>query len=147
MTTEQDRKPLTDEQIEEARSAAEHSWNRHMGGVCGQMATPADDFQYHFARAIERAHRIYMETNTTRVIKFSSPDCKPCKMMQPIWDELKAHNPQFEFIEVDIEDQPITAAAYNIRTVPAFVIRKPHYPDAKITGFQTLHKLKAFLGI
>lgn len=53
-----ERKPLTDEQIELARDAATRSYMRHMGGVGGQMITPADSFEYHFARAIEHAHGI-----------------------------------------------------------------------------------------
>ena len=51
-------KPLTDEQIDQCEIAAGVTYRRHQGSVRGQQLTPADDFLYHFAKAIEAAHNI-----------------------------------------------------------------------------------------
>ena len=51
------RKPLTDEQIIECDKIAGLNHKRHHQ-IKGQQMTSADDFWWHFARAIEAAHGI-----------------------------------------------------------------------------------------
>jgi hypothetical protein len=50
--------PLSDEQIEDCYDAAKRSYIAERGGVRGQMCLPSDNFNWHFARAIEAAHGI-----------------------------------------------------------------------------------------
>lgn len=50
--------PLTDEEIYECERIAAIRHHRHKNSIRGQQITPADDPQWHFARAIERAHGI-----------------------------------------------------------------------------------------
>ena len=57
-TTPQQRKPLTDEQIIECDKIAGLNHKRHHWSIKSQQMTPADDFWWHFARAIEAAHGI-----------------------------------------------------------------------------------------
>jgi hypothetical protein len=52
------RKPLTDEEIVECDKIAGLSHTRHHRSIKGQQMSPADDFWWHFARAIEAAHGI-----------------------------------------------------------------------------------------
>jgi hypothetical protein len=44
---------LTDEEITDAEYLAAVRYKKHMGSIRGQQITPADDPQWHFARAIE----------------------------------------------------------------------------------------------
>ena len=53
-----ERKPLTTEEIYECERIAAIRHHRHKNSIRGQQLTPADDPQWHFARAIERAHGI-----------------------------------------------------------------------------------------
>jgi len=57
------RKPLTDEEIVECDKIAGLSHTRHHRSIKGQQMSPADDFWWHFARAIEAAHGITGENN------------------------------------------------------------------------------------
>jgi len=50
--------PLTDDEIYECERLAAIRYKRHKHSIRGQQITPADDPQWHFARAIERAHGI-----------------------------------------------------------------------------------------
>lgn len=50
--------PLTIEEIYECERIAAIRHHRHKTSIRGQQITPADDLQWHFARAIERAHGI-----------------------------------------------------------------------------------------
>lgn len=46
---------LTDEEIDECYEVAIRTFKRSKGQVRGQQLTPSDDFNWHFARAIEAA--------------------------------------------------------------------------------------------
>ena len=45
--------PLTEEEIQECEHLAAIRHNRHKHSIRGQMISPADDLNWHFARAIE----------------------------------------------------------------------------------------------
>jgi hypothetical protein len=49
------RAPLSDEQIKDCYDAAKRSYIAERGEVRGQMCFPPDNFNWHFARAIEAA--------------------------------------------------------------------------------------------
>jgi hypothetical protein len=57
-TTPPQRKPLTDEEIIDCDKIAGLNHTRHHRSIKGQQMSPADDFWWHFARAIEAAHGI-----------------------------------------------------------------------------------------
>jgi hypothetical protein len=46
---------LTDEEITATEESAGKSYRRHQSSIRGQMVTPQDDYQWHYARAIEAA--------------------------------------------------------------------------------------------
>lgn len=52
------RKPLTDEKLIECERLADIRHRKHMGSIRGQQLSPADQFLWHYARAIEAAHGI-----------------------------------------------------------------------------------------
>lgn len=43
---------ITDEQFEACRLAANESYKRHKGSIRGQIITPEDDWEWHFAREL-----------------------------------------------------------------------------------------------
>lgn len=49
--------------------------------------------------------------------------CNPCKMISPIIDELtNEYGDKVEFIKVNIEENPLSTAAYGIRSIPALLV-------------------------
>ena len=57
-TTPPQRKPLTDEQIEDCIDSANRGFNGRRRGPSGQQVTTYDDWKHWLARAIETAHGI-----------------------------------------------------------------------------------------
>jgi hypothetical protein len=57
------RQPLTDEDLIECERLADIRHRKHMGSIRGQQLSPAGQFLWHYARAIEAAHGI-KENNT-----------------------------------------------------------------------------------
>jgi hypothetical protein len=57
-TTPPQRKPLSYEDLIECEQLAGIRHRIHMGSIRGQQLSPADEFLWHYARAIEAAHNI-----------------------------------------------------------------------------------------
>ena len=72
---------------------------------------------------------------------FSAPWCSPCKMFQPIMNEVANEGYSVEFINIDKDGDQATQ--YNVRSVPTVVIigsqlapgRTPSKPQAFPTIF------------
>lgn len=49
--------------------------------------------------------------------------CGPCKMIAPIIDELiKEYEGKVEIIKVNVDDNPVSAAAFGVRTIPTMLV-------------------------
>ena len=57
-TRPQPRKPLSDEKMIECERLAGIRYRKHVGSIRGQQLSSADEFLWHYARAIEAAHNI-----------------------------------------------------------------------------------------
>ena len=62
---------------------------------------------------------------------FTSKTCQPCKVMKPVFSDLKDEFPQFKWFCVDIgEDPEKLREKYNVTYVPTLIV------DAPSTGIQ-----------
>ena len=53
------------------------------------------------------------------VIDFYAPWCGPCKMLEPIFDEVsKEYKDKVDFYKVDIDEEMEIAIAFGVRSVP-----------------------------
>ena len=54
---------------------------------------------------------------------FWSTECEPCKRMKPVFEELKDDFPDFNWISVNIRDDPKGfTKKFGVTTVPALVV-------------------------
>uniref|UniRef100_A0A7S3PC09 Thioredoxin domain-containing protein n=1 Tax=Amphora coffeiformis TaxID=265554 RepID=A0A7S3PC09_9STRA len=58
------------------------------------------------------------------VIDFSATWCGPCKMIAPLFAELSENMPDVVFLKVDVDENPDTAAKYNVSAMPTFIFIK-----------------------
>ena len=80
------------------------------------------------------------------VMDFMAEWCGPCKMQDPIMEELKEKfkddpNVEFKKIDVDDEDSKLTDK-YSIRAVPTLIIEKDGNLFAKYVGVTERHMLE-----
>lgn len=62
---------------------------------------------------------------------FNATWCVPCKKFAPVFDSIAHVTPEAEFVSVDIDKCPETAAAFNVNSVPTIIILGK---DGKIKG-------------
>jgi thioredoxin 1 len=70
----------------------------------------------------------------TEVIDFWATWCGPCKLMNPIIDEVEKENPDLTITRVDIDSNKDMVEQYNIQSVPTYVILKDGKEVDRIIG-------------
>ena len=54
---------------------------------------------------------------------FTAKWCGPCRVMKPVLDGLaKEYGARMKLVEVDVDDDPVTAQQFNVRAMPTFVL-------------------------
>jgi thiol-disulfide isomerase/thioredoxin len=74
---------------------------------------------------------------------FSSPTCPPCQHIKPFINELKEDFSSFEWIDVNIKDDPQNIRGrYGIETIPTMVTVKDGTPNGKANGTNAMGYLR-----
>ncbi|MFC2056991.1 thioredoxin [Chloroflexota bacterium] len=80
------------------------------------------------------------------LVDFWATWCKPCLMVAPILDELaEEYSDRIDFVKVDIDHNPKTAASYSIMSIPTLLIFKNGEPVSHIVGLRPKEELKQSL--
>jgi thioredoxin 1 len=58
------------------------------------------------------------------VIDFSATWCGPCRIIAPLFKELSESIEDVVFVKIDVDENPDTAAKYNVSAMPTFVFLK-----------------------
>jgi thioredoxin 1 len=69
------------------------------------------------------------------IVDFWAPWCGPCRVVSPILDDLASqHGDQVEFVKMNVDDNPATAARYNILSIPTVILFEQGEPQETIIG-------------
>lgn len=61
----------------------------------------------------------------TKLLDFWAPWCGPCKMMNPILDELeKEFAGKVEIVKINVDEQPEESERYGVMSIPTYVLIK-----------------------
>ena len=72
-----------------------------------------------------------------KVTKFSASWCGPCKVLAPIFNEVKSEVGDVMYQDVDVDQSSDLAIQYNVRGVPTIVIEKDGQEVKRIVGMST----------
>lgn len=74
--------------------------------------------------------------------------CKPCLAIAPILDELaEEYSGKIDFVKVDVDQNPKTAARYGIMSIPTLLIFKNGEPVSHLIGSISKKELKKRLDV
>lgn len=77
------------------------------------------------------------------LVDFWAPWCGPCRMVAPIVEELaEEYDGKVEFVKLNTDDNPMTAAKFGIRSIPTLLVFKGGQPVGQIVGFRPKQDLK-----
>jgi thioredoxin 1 len=69
------------------------------------------------------------------VVDFWAPWCGPCRVVSPILDDLAAqHSDRVEFVKLNVDDNPATAARYNVLSIPTVILFERGEPQETVIG-------------
>ena len=72
------------------------------------------------------------------VKKFSATWCGPCKMLAPMFEEVKKGFESVRFENIDVDEQFEIAAQYGVRAVPLVVIERDGKEIQRFSGVQSV---------
>lgn len=76
------------------------------------------------------------------LVDFWAPWCGPCQLMGPVIDELAKEMTQAKIGKINVDENPKTAAAYGIMSIPTMKVFKSGQIVKEFMGVQAKDKLK-----
>jgi thioredoxin 1 len=84
-----------------------------------------------------------LQNDKLTVVDFWAEWCGPCKMMNPVLDQLSSdYDGKVTIAKMDVDNNQETPLNFNIRGIPTFIMFKGGKEVGRIVGAQTLDYMK-----
>lgn len=84
---------------------------------------------------------------TPILVDFHADWCVPCRMMDPVLDDLeKEHTGKIVIGSLDVDANPQTAAKFGVLSIPTLIFFKNGEPVKQLVGFQPKENLAKEIG-
>ena len=76
-----------------------------------------------------------LRSDTPVVLDFGAPWCGPCRAVEPILEQLESETRgRVEFAKLNIDENPLTAARYDVLSIPTAILFEGGEARATVIG-------------
>jgi len=86
-----------------------------------------------------------IEADQPVLVDFCAPWCGPCRVVQPVLEEIASERDDLTIVKINIDDNQQTAANYQIMAIPTMVLFRNGQEAKRIQGALPKRRLVAEL--
>jgi len=79
------------------------------------------------------------------LVDFWAPWCGPCRVVHPVLEEIDAEREDLKIVSLDTDQNPQTAAKYEVLSIPTMILFKGGEPAHRVVGAMPKARLEAEL--
>jgi thioredoxin 1 len=83
-----------------------------------------------------------LESDTPTLVDFWAPWCGPCRIIAPSLEELNEELDNFRVVKLNVDENQLTAAKYEVMSIPTLIVFKNGEPAKKIIGAMPKKRLQ-----
>ena len=82
-----------------------------------------------------------IEADKPVLVDFWAPWCGPCRIIAPHLEELQSERDDLRIVKLNVDENPQTAAQYNVMSIPTLLLFKNGQPVHQIIGAMPKNRL------